>query len=352
MAKIIVGDPGHDGSQPGAVANGLKEKDIALDIAKRFKAYLEKNYDVKVLLTRSNDNKTSLQYRTDFANRNNAAAFVSFHVNAGGGTGFESYVVAGASPNSAGKLQRLLHEEMSPVLNKLGLRDRGKKYDNQSQHSRLHVLRATKMKAVLSENLFIDTKKDASLLKSASFRQEVAEAHARAVARCEGLKKKVSAPKPAPKPPVWTDEQKKQIARLNPAPKPEGTRFTRTLKYVAGNQIEGDDVLAVQYFLGVKPWKDKNGKVVGTFGSLTRDKLKEWQKKNGIKVTGEVGIVNWRKMFGEKKEDPNPSPAPKPELIRVKVNGKQVGAFAESGNAVSMVKKYAKPGAQIDVKTN
>lgn len=118
-------------------------------------------------------------------------------------------------------------------------------------------------------------------------------------------------PTPAPKPPTWTKEQLAEIALLNPAPKPAGVKFTRTLKYVEGKQMEGDDVLAVQYFLGIKPFKDdKTGKIVGTFGPMTRDKLKEWQKKNGIKVTGEVGIVNWRKMFGEKKEEPKPAPKP------------------------------------------
>lgn len=152
----------------------------------------------------------------------------------------------------------------------------------------------------------------------------------------------------APKPPTWTKEQQEQIARLNPAPKPSGTKFTRTLKYVDGNQMTGNDVLAVQYKIGQAPYKDKNGKVVGTFGPLTRDKLKEWQKKNGIKVTGEVGIVNWRKMFGEKKEDPKPAPAPKPSVKYVV----QAGAFTEKKNAEKRVSELKKAGfnAFIDTK--
>lgn len=57
------------------------------------------------------------------------------------------------------------------------------------------------MKACLTENLFIDTKKDADLLKKSSFLQEVAVAHADAIARTEGLKKKtVPAPTPSPSP--------------------------------------------------------------------------------------------------------------------------------------------------------
>lgn len=199
--KIIVGDPGHGGSDPGAIGNGLKEKDITLDISKRVARKLEAKYEVDVKLTRTSDKAVSLQARTDFANRLKAAAFLSVHINAGGGTGFESYVMEGALSTSAGLLQTNVHKHMAPVLKKYGLKDRGRKKDSQSRVKRLHVLRATKMKACLVEVGFIDTK-DAELLKSSVFRDAVAGALAEALAETEGLKK-ASAPKPAPKEDVW-----------------------------------------------------------------------------------------------------------------------------------------------------
>ncbi|MDR6225458.1 N-acetylmuramoyl-L-alanine amidase [Desmospora profundinema] len=199
MTKVIVLDPGHGGKDPGAVANGLQEKKLVLDIAKRVRKELNDQYSGhRVILTRDRDQFVSLQKRCDIANQAKAACFVSIHVNAGGGTGFESFVVPNAHPRSAGLLQRNIHQAMAPVLKKYSMRDRGRKVDTQAASRRIHVVRATRMKACLTENLFIDAKKDAALLKKSSFLAEVAAAHADAIARTEGLKTKAkSDPKPA-----------------------------------------------------------------------------------------------------------------------------------------------------------
>lgn len=100
--KTIVLDPGHGGKDPGAVGRilGLKEKDIVLNITKKVKNLLEKNLDVKVLLTRHDDRFVSLGERTDFANENQADIFVSIHCNAAYNTkasGSEVYIIR-ASP--------------------------------------------------------------------------------------------------------------------------------------------------------------------------------------------------------------------------------------------------------------
>ena len=81
--EVIVLDPGHGGKDPGAEgANGLQEKHIVLSIAKKLKVKLEKDLNVKVLLTREDDSFISLKERTDFANANEADLFISIHTNA------------------------------------------------------------------------------------------------------------------------------------------------------------------------------------------------------------------------------------------------------------------------------
>lgn len=81
--RTIVIDPGHGGKDPGAIGpNGLMEKDVALDIAKRLKAKLESKMSCKVLLTRTTDRFLELDERTMFANSANADLFVSVHLNA------------------------------------------------------------------------------------------------------------------------------------------------------------------------------------------------------------------------------------------------------------------------------
>ncbi len=80
--KKIVLDPGHGGKDPGAIAQGIKEKDIVLDIAKRLAPALKKELGCEVVLTRKDDSFISLEERTAIANTNNADLFISLHINA------------------------------------------------------------------------------------------------------------------------------------------------------------------------------------------------------------------------------------------------------------------------------
>ena len=80
--KKIVIDPGHGGKDPGAMAFGMKEKDIVLSIAKKLAPILEKELHCEVLLTRDQDVFIPLEERTAIANTKNADLFVSLHINA------------------------------------------------------------------------------------------------------------------------------------------------------------------------------------------------------------------------------------------------------------------------------
>ena len=80
--KTIVLDPGHGGRDPGAVGRqGVMEKDVTLDVARRLKARLER-YGYRILLTRADDTKLTLRERIQFANEHEADLFLSIHVNA------------------------------------------------------------------------------------------------------------------------------------------------------------------------------------------------------------------------------------------------------------------------------
>lgn len=79
--KLIVIDPGHGGSDSGAVGNGLKEKNVVLATSKKLGALLAKR-GYKVLYTRSTDIFINLRSRTAFAAKKNADMFISIHANA------------------------------------------------------------------------------------------------------------------------------------------------------------------------------------------------------------------------------------------------------------------------------
>ncbi len=80
--KKIILDPGHGGKDPGAMAFGMKEKDIVLGIASKLAPILEKKLHCKVVLTRDKDIFIPLEERTAIANTQNADLFVSLHINA------------------------------------------------------------------------------------------------------------------------------------------------------------------------------------------------------------------------------------------------------------------------------
>ncbi len=149
--KIFI-DPGHGGKDPGAVGNGLQEKDITLSVSLKLKILLEK-HGIETKLSRSTDIYLTINERHQLANAWEADYFISIHCNAGGGTGTETLYYKTNSKAYAQTLQ-------STFIDAMGLRNRGVKYRDD-----LGVIKWTNMPAVLIELAFIDTVNDAKILK-------------------------------------------------------------------------------------------------------------------------------------------------------------------------------------------
>lgn len=186
LVKIYL-DAGHGGKDSGATGNGLVEKDLTLDICKRIEKGLDAYKDVDVITTRTTDVFVSLEDRTKKANQNNCDVLLSVHINAAtapAAKGFEAYVYIGTGSSTVA-FQNVVHSEIMKLIK---TDDRGKKQKN------LHMLRESKMKAVLTENLFISNPADAKLLADASFRQKIAQGHINALEKFLGLKKSAQPP--------------------------------------------------------------------------------------------------------------------------------------------------------------
>jgi N-acetylmuramoyl-L-alanine amidase len=180
VVKVFI-DPGHGGVDPGAVANGLQEKEITLQLAKEIQKILLNEYEnIAIKMSRTTDQTVSLNSRTALANHWNADIFLSIHINAGKGTGFESYIYSNVGKMTK-KYQDIIH---NTIIKQVGFKDRGKKQAD------FHVLRNTKMPAVLTENGFIDTLQDSDRLKDPEFIRKLARGHVFGLAKALGLKKK------------------------------------------------------------------------------------------------------------------------------------------------------------------
>ncbi|HHT7190863.1 TPA: N-acetylmuramoyl-L-alanine amidase, partial [Bacillus cereus] len=192
--KLVI-DAGHGGYDSGAVGNGLVEKNVTLQIARRVRDILSANYSITIKMTRDSDVFISLSERANIANSFGADYFISFHINSGGGTGFESYIYNGLSDNSSAyKKQQQIHTAVNPVLTQYSLRDRGAKKANYA------VLRETAMDAILTETAFIDTTFDANLLKTPQFIEDICQAYANGIANIFGIAPNPQPPNPQPTP--------------------------------------------------------------------------------------------------------------------------------------------------------
>jgi N-acetylmuramoyl-L-alanine amidase len=181
--KVCV-DPGHGGYDPGAVSNGLQEKDIALAIALQLRPMLVFN-GIDVILTRDGDYAPGhlerdlngeLNKRVGISDNSGADLFVSIHINSGGGTG-EEVLVAGAGGRAEVAASKLLYY----LLQAGGWANRGVKTQN------VLVLNKTKAPAALTENGFIDSTSDSAKLKDPAFIHELARAHAKGICDYFGI---------------------------------------------------------------------------------------------------------------------------------------------------------------------
>jgi len=183
-------DPGHGAKDPGAIGNGLQEKNLTLAIAKFCANHLNSAYEgAEVELTREDDRFLELSERAQKANNARAELFVSIHINSSAGAiggGFESYRYNGTTSPATIAAQNQIHAAImgSGIFD----RDRGKKTAN------FAVLRETAMIAVLTENGFINNPQDAAILRQDANLQRIGIAHAQGIAQFLGLKAKSQPP--------------------------------------------------------------------------------------------------------------------------------------------------------------
>lgn len=164
--KIIVVDPGHGGSDPGAVYSNVNEKDLNLDIALRLKQLLEES-GARVLMTRESDIYVNLYTRADIANQVGADLFVSIHNNASTNASTSGTMTLYYPSPEKKVLAKILQKA---VVETLGLPDLGI-----SERPNLVVTRETKMPSALVEVAFMSNQKDLALLQTEEFRQRAAE---------------------------------------------------------------------------------------------------------------------------------------------------------------------------------
>lgn len=167
--KSVFLSAGHGGSQPGAVAYGLKEKDINLQTLLACKEVLEK-HNIEVICSRVTDENDPVQEEVKEANNSGCELAVSFHANAGGGDGFE--VFCNLKNADAVNLSKLAEKHIKT----LGQNSRGIK-----DGMRLYFVKNTKMTAILLESFFLDNVNDNKIGDTVEEQRKFGVAYAKAI---------------------------------------------------------------------------------------------------------------------------------------------------------------------------
>ncbi|MBT4130763.1 MAG: N-acetylmuramoyl-L-alanine amidase [Candidatus Marinimicrobia bacterium] len=210
LDKVVL-DAGHGGHDPGARGNGLKEKDITLDVVKRLGKLIETRTDIEVIYTRDTDVFVPLWERTKIANEAGGKVFLSIHVNANKNkraSGFETYllrpgktdaaIAVAEMENAVIKLEKNVDQynklsaeqlilatmaqssfmQQSETLADLTQSEFDKKLVGQNRgvkQAGFIVLIGASMPNVLIELGFISNKNDARRLKQSAYRQKAAQ---------------------------------------------------------------------------------------------------------------------------------------------------------------------------------
>lgn len=165
-----------------------EEHDFNADVGEQVRKILEE-HGVKVLVTQEpNKPDRGLKYRTDLANRKGVDAFISFHANAGASAAQGACVFAWEGYKRTNQLADLVVEELKAAG--VDTHGNGRHYSTLNSWTNFHVLRETKMSAILIEHGFMTNSRDFENIfgkNSKKYRSECALADARAILRWFGI---------------------------------------------------------------------------------------------------------------------------------------------------------------------
>ncbi len=172
--RIVVVDPGHGGGDPGAIGNGIQEKDIVMPISQAAGRELQRLGYV-VYYTRTQDVEIDLAPRVALAEQVRADAFVSIHANslasrADQVRGIETFFAPGS--RSGRELAEFIQTQ---AIGATGANDRGVK------SARFYVIYKTTMPSVLVETGFVTNPQEAANLNNPGYQKSLGEAIARGI---------------------------------------------------------------------------------------------------------------------------------------------------------------------------
>lgn len=204
MSKKVYIGVGHGGKDPGALGNGFKEKDLALDISRACGDYLAA-HGVEVMLSRYTDETESLADKIKECNAYAPTLALDIHINAAGGDGAEVFQSKFSTYDDM--LARNVYDEIL----KIGQNGRGIKVrlTKDGKRDYFGFVRDVRCPSILVEPAFIDSK-DVQIIDTPAEREAMGIAIAKGVLKTLGINEKPTTPE---KPKLSVDEVAKKVLR-------------------------------------------------------------------------------------------------------------------------------------------
>ncbi len=292
--RVVVLDPGHGGDDPGAISpNGIREKDVALSIARRIARTLNRKPGIKAYLTRTGDYYLPLGTRTRIAREYGADLFVSIHADSNPhpelqGTAVYCLSLKGASDTTAELLAQ--KENAADLIGGVPLDEHNTDLNaiiidlvqtntfnasvrcadtvlrevarvntllrEQPQHAAFKVLRVPDIPSLLIETDFLSNRRKEKQLRSEAFQNRLAEAIAAALLRY------VSDVTPLPS---------AERSRLNAAPVQPSRRHEQLNRVPAVGKTKTPAAGAAKKNAGVPASRPRNTTAAAAAGTTQKD---------------------------------------------------------------------------------
>ncbi|MGZ4965642.1 MAG: N-acetylmuramoyl-L-alanine amidase family protein [Chthoniobacterales bacterium] len=194
--RLVIIDPGHGGDDSGTMRNGVMEKDLALDVARRVER-LAQMQGFATLMTRREDQRISLPDRAAIANKANDCIFVSIHFDEGAraeATGVQTFYAAHQKPKSSfpswlpflqpasADLENLDSQSLAGFVQE-ALVSRTHAFDRGTHAEQFYVVTNVHHPAVLVEGGFLTNADEIAKLATDEYREQLAAAIADGLAR-------------------------------------------------------------------------------------------------------------------------------------------------------------------------
>lgn len=173
--KVLVIDAGHGGEQPGAIKQGIYEKDLNLAIVLELKKLLDQHEEWKVYYTRTDDSDISLHARARLANKTNANLFISVHNNSTGDGTMSDYhgtevMYDEKKPETALGTKHLAQICLEETIAMTESRDLGLTNGNS-----IYIIRSSEVPVALIEVGFMTSIEELTKLNSSEYQKTVAQ---------------------------------------------------------------------------------------------------------------------------------------------------------------------------------